>query len=395
MVFLHSSDNMFNQKHSNLQAIDTYFEPLLNRLLSEDRLGVGWGIIKIDSISSSCGKTQGDCFKLSIPYAGHTLSWNVLFDSHYPELGPDFLFGDETFLTDPDIQSLSTYVPTLVKWDCKNDNALLKVIMELLSYYKQHQVQLLGKGELGQRLHLEYSMLINEKKICPEDIEVILLPLGTKPVEACFSIRLDIDFSQLPNRTNQSQNDAAMLRVTFRGPEWSCVTPYLYLSKSLEETFSGAASLHIPPILSDNYLTAYIPTVKKLIVDKINTIVQCFETRKSFVSALLVLQRDCIIEYDAVEFYDITLLLENRDFYFLVHFHLPQTFPKDKPKITLQSVYHMTAQGTLYTHTVDNYAYNLKWNPRVMISKILTHIIDSEVPKFKENSTKNNRFCNK
>ncbi|KAK2575710.1 hypothetical protein KPH14_012099 [Odynerus spinipes] len=357
------ADNMFNQQHLFLNSIDTYFEPLLNRVLSKDKLGVGWGIIELDSISSSCGKKKGDCFKLSIPYAGENLLWNVLFDSEYPELGPDFIFGDETFLMDPDIESLSTHVPSLANWDYKNDNALLKVIIELLSYYKEHQVQLLKRQ--AERLNLEYSMLIHDMQISPKDIEVILLPVGTKPIEARFSIRLDIDFSQLPpTRTNQSQNNAAMLLVTFRGQDWNCVIPNLYLSKSLEETFSEAASLHIPPILPNSYLTAYIPKVKKLITDKINTIIQCYESRKNFVSALLLLQRDCIIEYDAVEFYDLTLLLEHRDFYFLVHFHLPQTFPKDKPIIKLQSVYHMTAH-------------------------------ENEVSKFKENSTKNNRFCNK
>nr|XP_050854993.1 BRISC and BRCA1-A complex member 2-like [Vespula vulgaris]XP_050854994.1 BRISC and BRCA1-A complex member 2-like [Vespula vulgaris]XP_050854996.1 BRISC and BRCA1-A complex member 2-like [Vespula vulgaris] len=394
MVFLKSSDKMYNQQHLSLHSIDTYFEPFLNSVLSKDRLGVGWGVIKLDSIFSSCGKTKGDSFKLSIPYAGQNLVWNVLFDSQYPELGPDFIFSDETFLMDPDIENLSRYVPSLAKWDYKNNNALLKVIVELLSYYKEHQVQLLKKQ--GQRLNLEYSMLI--ETVPQEDIEVILLPMGTKPIEAYFSIRLDIDFSQLPTRINQSQNDAAMLLVTFCGPDWNCVVPNLYLSQSLEETFSGAASLHIPPFLPNSYLTAYIPKVKELIMDKINTIVQCYESRKKFVSALLLLQRDSIIEYDAVEFHDITLLLEHRDFYFLVHFHLTSMFPMEKPSIKLQSVYHMTAQGNLYSEELNN-NYNCsiitniqRWNPRQMISKILMYIIEKEVPKFQEKSTKNNRF---
>lgn len=110
-------------------------------------------------------------------------------------------------------------------------------------------------------------MLIEE--VSEEDIEVILLPVGTKPMEAYFSIRLDIDFSQLPTRINESQNDAAMLLVTFCGPDWNCVVPNLYLSQGLEETFSGSASLYIPPFLSNSYLRAYIPKVKDLIRDKV------------------------------------------------------------------------------------------------------------------------------
>ena len=66
--------------------------------------------------------------------------WNVLFDSQCPEMGPDFIFNDQTFLMDPDIDILSTWVPSLVKWNPNNTDALLNVLMELLLYYKEHQV---------------------------------------------------------------------------------------------------------------------------------------------------------------------------------------------------------------------------------------------------------------
>ncbi|XP_014604907.1 PREDICTED: BRCA1-A complex subunit BRE-like isoform X1 [Polistes canadensis] len=392
MVFLKSSDKMFNQQQLSLRSIDTYFAPFLKSVLNKDRLGAGWGVIGLESIFSSCGKTEGDSFKLSIPYASHNLVWNVLFDSQYPELGPDFIFSDETFLTDPDIDTLSISIPSLAQWDCKNSNALLQVIIELLSFYKKHQIQLLKKHD---RLNLEYCMLL--ETISPDDIEVTLLPMSIKPIEACFSIRLDIDFSQLPTRANQSENDAAKLVVTFCGPDWNCIVPNLYLSKNLEETFSGAFSLHIPQFLPNTYLTAYIPKIKELIMDKINTINQYYESRKQFVSTLLLLQRDSIIEYDAIAFQDITILLEHRDFYFLVYFHLPLMFPKEKPVITLQSVYHMTAHGNLYSEQLDNFNWSTitniqRWNSRQVISKILSHIIEKEVPKFQEKSTKNNRF---
>lgn len=39
MVFLKSSDKMYNQQHLSLHSIDTYFEPFLNSVLSKDRLG--------------------------------------------------------------------------------------------------------------------------------------------------------------------------------------------------------------------------------------------------------------------------------------------------------------------------------------------------------------------
>lgn len=102
--------------------------------------GVCYGLIKLDSVLSSCNKNKNDCFKLSIPYAGEHLVWNVMFDSQYPEMGPDFIFNDQNFLMDPDIDILSTWVPSLVKWNPNDTDALLNVLMELLLYYKEHQV---------------------------------------------------------------------------------------------------------------------------------------------------------------------------------------------------------------------------------------------------------------
>jgi len=64
----------------------------------------------------------------------------VLFDSQCPEMGPDFIFNDQNFLMDPDIDILSTYVPSLVKWNLNDTDGLLNVLSELLSYYKDYQV---------------------------------------------------------------------------------------------------------------------------------------------------------------------------------------------------------------------------------------------------------------
>jgi len=66
--------------------------------------------------------------------------WNVLFDSQYPEIGPDFIFNDQNFLIDPDIDTLSSQVPSLVEWNPNNTDALFNVLVELLLYYKEHQV---------------------------------------------------------------------------------------------------------------------------------------------------------------------------------------------------------------------------------------------------------------
>ncbi|XP_011880926.1 PREDICTED: BRCA1-A complex subunit BRE-like [Vollenhovia emeryi] len=381
---------MLNQQHPLLNTIDSYIEPLLKRVLQTKRLGVYYGPIKLDSVSSSCDRNKNDCFKLSIPYAGEHLVWNILFDSQCPELGPDFLFNDQNFLMDPDIDIISTRVPSLVKWNANDTDALLNVLNELLWCYKEYQIQLLGKQ--GDRLQLEYSTLVGETEICKEDIEVMMLPLGSKPIEARFLIRISVDYSRLPPRVNKSQNDEAMLLVTFYGPDWNRIMPQLYLSKNLEDVFGGPESLRIPPLPPNKYLMDYVPEVMKFMEDKINSVAQCFENRKEFISVLIVLQRGSILEYDANEFHWIIIMLEHRDFHFIIHFNLPSTFPREKPQIALQSVYHMTSQGTLYREVLDDVPYSPRWPIMLMVDKLLTYIIETAVQKFQANSIRNNRF---
>lgn len=118
-------------------------------------------------------------------------------------------------------------------------------------------------------MQFEYSTLIGETEISKEDIEVIMLPLGTKPTEARFLIRIVMDYSRLPPRINKSQNDEAMLIITFYGPDWNRILPQLYLSKTLEDIFGGPESLHIPPFPPNKYLMDYVPEVKKFIEEKV------------------------------------------------------------------------------------------------------------------------------
>jgi len=125
---------------------------------------------------------------------------------------------------------------------------------------------------------------------------------------------------------------------------------------------------------------------------QINNVAQCYENRVNFISFITLLQRGSIIEYDAVEFHWIILLLEYRDFHFLVYIHLPPSFPKEKPHITLQSIYHMTPHGTLYKEILDDIPYNPRWPMKQMIDKLLTYVMENAVKKFQTNSIKNNRF---
>ncbi|EFN76708.1 BRISC and BRCA1-A complex member 2 [Harpegnathos saltator] len=380
----------YRQRYTLVNTIDPYTEPLLKRVLHSKRLGISYGGVKLNKGPTSCNKSSNDCYKLTIPYAYENLLWTVLFDSQYPEIGPDFIFNDQTFLMDPDIDILSTKVPSLVKWDPTDSDALLNVLVELLLYYKEHQIESLAQQ--GDRLQFEYSTLVGNTELHVDDIEVILLPLGGKPVEARFLIRISMDCC-LPPCVDKLHDNETMLHITFYGPDWNRIIPKLYLSKTLEKAFGGPDSLHLPPFPpTTKYLMDYVPEVKKYIEEKINAVVECFEKRKDFLAALLMIQSCSLLEYDTKEFDYCTIMLEQLDFHVLVHFYLPPGFPKESPQITLYSVYHMTPQGAMYKEVLEDVPYSPRWSMHQMVIKCLTHIMDKAVPKFHKNSVKVNRY---
>ncbi|XP_066597334.1 BRISC and BRCA1-A complex member 2-like [Prorops nasuta] len=376
---------MLNHHNSALKGVDNFIRPLLKQVLQEERIGISRDSIELRSVTSSCGKLKGDRLKLSIPYAGQKLVWQVLFDSQSQTSSPDFIFDDETFLPNPTNEMILNEVKSLFFWNPTDENSLFKVLIELLLCYKRYQIQLL---EQKAELPVEYTTLIDKAKICEEDVEVIILPIGGKPMEVKFVIRIAMDFSQLPIYDNNADSNAVMLIVTYYGPEWDRIVPQLYLSKTLEEVLGGSNSLHIPPFPPNKYLMNYVPEIKKYLNEKINNVVSTYEKKKNFVAAFIALQRGSIIEYDALKFSQIVVLLEYRDFHFLVYCHLPVGFPKDKPIITLQSIYHMCAQGKLYSYSCDDFPYSPRWEPFLMVTKLLTCIMKNVAPEFKTNSIK-------
>ncbi|XP_053980708.1 BRISC and BRCA1-A complex member 2-like isoform X1 [Hylaeus volcanicus] len=372
---------MLNQQYQVLHP-DSYIEPLLVRVQSNNRLGVCNGIIGTDSMSSSCGKNKGDRFKLSIPYARQTLIWNVFFDSQCPEMGPDFIFNDDTFLANMDIDILSTKIPSLAKWNPNNKDALLNVLMELLVCYKDHQIQLLHKQEVLKR---EYTMLM-KTDIRLEDVETLLLPLGSKPTEARFLISLSVDLSQLQNRTCESENAVAILHVTYSGTNWDRIMTQLYLTKPLEDVL-GNTQLLLPHFPRNKFLMDYITEVRKCISEKINVLVHSFEQRCAFMSVMATNQYLNLCEYDAVNFTYMCYLYGEDDFWLYILITLTLNFPKEKPIVTLQSVYHMREQGVPYTEQIY-FPYSCNWNPLKMINRLMNHIHYKALEEFKANSIK-------
>ena len=112
-------------------------------------------------------------------------------------------------------------------------------------------------------------MLMQSGEVKPENVEMILLPLASKPTEARFLVSLTVDVSEVPHRTRESKTDMALLLVTFRGPDWNYITPQLQLSKSLESIIGGSNTLHLPYFSSDTSLADYVLEIKKYIAGKV------------------------------------------------------------------------------------------------------------------------------
>lgn len=126
--------------------------------------------------------------------------------------------------------------------------------------------QIESLAQQGDRLQFEYSTLVAELHM--NDVEVILLPLGGKPTEARFLIRISMDCC-LPPCVDKLHDNETMLHITFYGPDWNRIVPKLFLSKTLEKSFGGPDTLHLPPFPPTNYLMDYVPEVKKYIEEKV------------------------------------------------------------------------------------------------------------------------------
>uniref|UniRef100_A0A131YK15 BRISC and BRCA1-A complex member 2 n=1 Tax=Rhipicephalus appendiculatus TaxID=34631 RepID=A0A131YK15_RHIAP len=357
-----------------------------------------------------------DRFKISLPYAGQTVTWEVIFQAHKPELPPDFIFDDTSFL--PNIEE----VPSLCEWDSEDDHALTNVIQELLEQYRKHQVSMLDDSP---RLQFEYSSLVHQSDIAESNIQVHLNKKNPgSPVR--FWITLPIDFSKLPplfakdafshqarrvvhdpfktqlvqlgesaslsdgkcsfpKKENLSE-DMAILQVTFQSPEGSRILPQLFLSPRVE-ALGGSLAVKLPSFNKDSCLMDYVPQVKELLEKKVEQVSTSFAKRKEYVAAFLNLFGRNLLEFDAEGFASLSFLFEHDDFFFILIIAIPRTFPQDKPSLTFQSAYH-TSCGWPYSITCTDYPYSPRWEASEMADRARTFVMDY-VPSFQTSSVKN------
>ncbi|XP_073412433.1 BRISC and BRCA1-A complex member 2 isoform X3 [Dendrobates tinctorius] len=330
-----------------LNRIAPALSPFLCSVVRNGRVGLdSTSCLRITDLKSGCTSlTPGpscDRFKLHIPYAGETLKWDILFNAQYPELPPDFIFGEDAeFLPEP------SALPSLAEWDASDPECLLQVVKELVQQYHQYQCSRLSESS---RLMFEYQTLLEE----PQYGENMEIYAGKKN---------NWDANEDPGE------DVALLSVSFEDAEATQVFPKLFLSPRVEHALGGSSALHIPAFPSGGCLIDYVPQICQLLTNKVQYVIQGYHKRREYIAAFLSHFGTGVVEYDAEGFTKLTLLLTWKDFCFLVHIDLPLYFPRDQPMLTFQSVYHFTNSGQLYSQAQKNYPYSPRWDGNEMAKR--------------------------
>ncbi|XP_025068133.1 BRISC and BRCA1-A complex member 2 isoform X2 [Alligator sinensis] len=221
-----------------LNRISPALSPFVSSVVRNGKVGLdATNCLRITDLKSGCTSlTPGpscDRFKLHIPYAGETLKWDIIFNAHYPELPPDFIFGEDAeFLPDP------SALHNLASWNPSNPECLLLVVKELVQQYHQFQC---GRLRESSRLMFEYQTLLEEPQY-GENMEIYAGKKNnwTGEFSARFLLKLPVDFSNIPTYLLKDVNedpgeDVALLSVSFEDAEATQVFPKLYLSPRIEQ----------------------------------------------------------------------------------------------------------------------------------------------------------------
>ncbi|KAM9707392.1 BRISC and BRCA1-A complex member 2 [Menidia menidia] len=377
-----------------LHRISPELRPLLCSVVRNGRVGLdSTNCLRVTDLKTGCTSlTPGPCcdrFKLHIPYAGETLKWDIIFNARYPELPPDFIFGEDAeFLPEP------SELPHLVHWDAGNPECLLQLVKELIQQYHQYQCQRLRESS---RLLFEYDSLLEDPDYgCNLEIYAGRKNSWTGEFSARFLLKLPVDFSNIPvyllkDTALDPGEDVALLSVSFEDAEATQVFPKLYLSPSIEHALGGSSALHIPAFPGGGCLIDYVPQVCQLLTNKVQYVIQGYHKRREYIAAFLSHFGMGVVEYDAEGFTKLTLLLMWKDFCFLVHVDLPLYFPRDQPTLTFQSVYHFTSSGQLYSQVQTSYPYSPRWDGNEMAKRAKAHF-KNFIPQFQEGAFANGKL---
>ncbi|XP_018327636.1 BRISC and BRCA1-A complex member 2-like [Agrilus planipennis] len=385
-------DNYYSINEDILLQCPPILRDNISYMGSSDKIGLFPINIKIQPLDNKMYQEDQklnykDYFKVDIPYAGKTLTWEMIFNNEDYEFAPDFAFDDQKFLNDPDIDVIEKYLPSLANWDVKRCQSLANVIKELITLFKSHQIYSL-KDEKFTKVYAEYENL-STIEIKEDDLEVLIeYPAGS--VRFLFNISLK-NYDSLPAcfrsenlediKKKLNPGDVqALLSVIFLKPDCSKVQTTLHLSPAMEQVVGSTSTLHIPVYGKKTDLAEYITTIRKILDEKLEQISNQFKLKNEYISAVLSLHRYSVLEYDSRCFNFIIILLQVDEMYALVHITIGNEFPKEKPKVTLRSVCKMMMNKP-FAMELDDYPYSPRWEPKEMVTRLMTRLPEA-IPEF-------------
>ncbi|KAK9737372.1 Brain and reproductive organ-expressed protein (BRE) [Popillia japonica] len=328
---------------------------------------------------------MGNTFILNIPYAGKNLQWEVIFNDEDPTFAPDFDILNDTFLSDPAIDTISKHLPSLLNWDVKNSKCLVNVIQEMIALYKREQIERLRNEPKYVDIQEGYDRLKEELKLSDDHIEMFV-----ENNQLNIMISLKLDYSNLPIYIQESYFggnalllnpgvDMALLKISFFKNR---ITSCLQLSPRLEKVFGDYMSLHIPPYTKNDDLVQYIQLIYHLVEEKVNQINENFKLKEEFFSILLSLHGLKVLEYDNIQLNKGLFLFEIESFSFIVLILIGNKFPQEKPTLILKSMYMKNTNGEPHSLKVMDYPYTAQLKPEEMVNRIMKYI-EEIAPKLK------------
>ncbi|XP_053602268.1 BRISC and BRCA1-A complex member 2-like isoform X2 [Plodia interpunctella] len=246
-----------------------------------------------------------------------------------PWFAPDFRFDDESFLSSVDEDLLEEKLGSLAKWNENDPEALSKVISELVTLYRNHQIKKLSEDE-SSRAYFEYTALLGDALTSESDIEVWV---GGHVVE--FLIKLNIDVTRLPELYNDGIDenpgiDTALLLVRYPNSTNAELILSPLLTKSL-------GNITLPLMHQSGVLMDYVPMVTELLNNKIHDILKAEKFKRELLVQFIVKYEGAVLEHDSN---CAAFLFETHNFHWILHIEVGENFPENLPVLTLRSVYH-------------------------------------------------------
>jgi len=308
----------------------------------------------------------GDRFTFVVPYCKKELTWTVICNAQSPSTPPDILLseGEENFVSFENLVSIK-------QWNPQQSDALLRILLELLSCFRDYQKQLIAKFP-NDRIRFECETVANV-----EGVEMYLNTVGSHHEVDCMVPLNDVNLLQLsglsiclPVAGPHGNTDSSVYSLTLyakffpditdKEPELSLVIP-----KFWEEKLPFLSHLKLPEWTKNMCLVEYISQIK----DTLTEVFDGLKLRKRLILEFKNQMEASPLEYDSMTYRRISFLYVVDSVPVVLHVFVPWLFPKECPQLLLQSVMYSGSGHPLQRLIVD-YPYSPRWDVTELVRRL-------------------------